>query len=445
VICGPFRSTLPTGVGRHPPRLALWCERITGFHLLKTKAGGSRRYRYQDRLGRRRVATLGRYPAKSPAAASEEALTCLNEKRDALAEQERERMQARQEAELAKTRTLRNYLDGPYSRHQSRKKTGDETLRRIAYAFADWLDRDIATLTAADVRTWQEAREKAGRAHASLQREFSAIKTLLNHATRQDPPVLEHNPLARVALERPAANARTRQLSEKREAARRLLTDTEIQALHAGLEGFAAELRAQRRNSRTHGRAYLPDLDLVAYPHWTIPFTYCALYTGVRPGDLYTLTWEEFNVTFGRLVKTPEKTRHHPDPARIVMDLPKAPTQIMHGWWEQQGKPQAGLVFPSPETGIQLDKKAHLRGWTRIKRLGGLPPDLAFYALRHHFVSALVAAGVPLLTVARLVGHKSASMIERNYGHLCPVAARDALAAFSATVAPAGARQTRGN
>lgn len=417
-------------------RGTLWCERITGFHLLKTKAGGSWRYRYQDRIGRRRVATLGRYPAKSPAAASEQALTYLNEKRDALAEQEQERTQAKQEAELATTRTLRTYLEGPYSRHQARKKTGEETLRRIEHAFPDWLDRDMATLTPADVRVWQTERESAGRAHETLQREFSAIKTLLNHATRQDPPILAENPLVRVTLERPADSARSRERTERRASARRLLTDAEIQALHAGLEGFADELRRQRRSSRTHGKPNLPDLDTVAYPNWSIPFTYCALYTGMRPGDLYSLTWQEFNVNFGRLVKTPEKTRHHPHPAQIIMDVPAPLLDVMHAWWEQHGKPQSGLVFPSPETGEQFDKKAHRRGWVRIKKLGGLPPDLAFYSLRHHFISALVAAGVPLLTVARLAGHKSASMIERNYGHLCPNAARDALAAFSKSVAP---------
>src|SRR5690606_13771171 len=125
-------------------------------------------------------------------------------------------------------------------------------------------------------------------------------------------------------------------------------------------------------------------------------------------------------------------------PARVVMDMTDDLYRVMRDWWEQQGKPETGLVFPSPITGARMDKKAHGRPWTRVKRLGDLPPSLSFYALRHHFISTLVASGVPLLTVARLVGHKSAAMIESHYGHLCPNAAADALAVFSKAVAKQG-------
>jgi len=417
-------------------RATLWCEKIPGLHLLKLKRGGAWRYRYTDRTGKRRVATIGSYPAKKPQQAAEDAREWRNAGADPLRAKERQRTEAIQAKELAKHRTLEKYLRGPYTRHQDRKKSGGETLAIIKHNFAGWMDRDMATLTRADVKAWQQTREAEGRAHATLQRAFGALKTMLRHATRQDPPVLEANPLESVTLERPTDRARAEELSAERAAARRLLTADEIQGLHAGLSAFSKELRRQRRNSRAHGRGYLPDLDSVTYPHWAIPFTYAALYSGLRPGDLYSLTWQELNVTFGRLAKVPEKTRHHPDPARIVMTLPPDFLEIVRAWWEQNGKPESGLVFPSPETGRRMDKKAHGRAWTRIKKLGGLPDGLTFYSLRHHFISALVAGGVPLLTVAQLSGHKSASMIERHYGHLCPRTAAEALAAFSATVAP---------
>ena len=417
-------------------RATLWCEKIPGFHLLKLKRGGSWRYRYTDLTGKRRVATVGGYPAKKPQEAAEAARDWRNAGADPLREKKARRADAIQADELAEKRTLEKYLRGTYTRHQDRKKTGGETLAIIKHNFADWLDRDMATLTRADVIEWQRKREEDGRAHATLQRAFGALKTLLRHATRQDPPVLDANPLEGVTLERPTDKARTEELSADRAATRRLLTADEIQGLHTGLTAFADELRRQRRNSRAHGKPDLPDLDTLAYPHWGIPFTYTALYTGLRPGDLYSLTWAELNMTFSRLVKIPEKTRHHPDPARIVMTLPPDLLTILRGWWEQQGKPETGLVFKSPETGLRMDKKAHRRAWTRIRKLGGLPEDLAFYALRHNFISTLVAAGVPLLTVAQMAGHKSASMIERHYGHLCPATAADALAAFSKSVAP---------
>lgn len=419
------------------PRDCLNCDMNTGLHLFKTASGASWRYRYWDDDSKRRVATIGKYPAVGPAQAADIARRWRTDDADPLAEKKEAKEQRKQERRDAETRTLQAYLDGIYAKHQSRKKSGDETLARIRHAFPELLGRDMATLRPADIRDWQARREAEGRAHATLARDFGALRTLLRHATRQDPPVLDENPLAKVTLEHPEDNARTRALEDKRKQARRLLTDAEIQRLYAGLDAFAEQCRQKRRNSRAHGKPHLPPLDEVSQPHWFVPFAYCALYTGLRPGDLYTLTWQELNIPSGRLVKTPEKTRYRPKPAEVTMDIVPALKAVMSEWREQAGSPSQGLVFPSPAAktrGAQMDKKAHRAPWNTVKKLGGLPPVLAFYALRHHFISALVAGGVPLFTVARLVGHKSTAMIEKNYGHPSPGAAADAMAMFAGSV-----------
>jgi integrase len=103
----------------------------------------------------------------------------------------------------------------------------------------------------------------------------------------------------------------------------------------------------------------------------------------------------------------------------------------MGKWHLQLGSPTTGLVFPSPTTGHVMDKKAHGTHWKQIILLGGMEAKLDFYSLRHHFISALVSAGVPLLTVAHLAGHKSTAMIEKHYGHLAPDQAADALEMLS--------------
>lgn len=425
-------------IANQPERATLSCNKITGFHLIKLKRGGAWRWRYTNTTGQRRVFTIGKYPAMHPEKAAERALELLLADTDPLTEKRSKRERALSAEDLAQARRFGNYLDGPYAEHQARKKTGSDTLALIRHNFAEWLDADMATLSAADVRKWQKRREREGRAHTTLSRAFGAVKTMLNHAakphSRNDAPVLDENPLQRVALDNPIDDERTQGLVEKREAARRLLTDEEMQGLHIGLERFAEELRRQRRASRKHGKPDLPDLDAVEYPHWFIPFCYVALHTGMRPSDIYSLTWTEANVNFRRITKTPEKTRHHREPAKIVMDMTDALHGVLKRWHEQQDKPQTGLVFPSPVTGNRMDKQAHIKPWKRVKRLGGLPDDLAFYALRHHFISSLAANGVPLLTIARLVGQKSAQMIERHYGHLVPSSAADALNAFSQSI-----------
>lgn len=419
---------------RENERATLWCDRITGFHLLKTKSGGSWRYRYQAADGKRRVATIGRFPAMKPQQAAEKALAWRNEGVDVQAEKVSRKRHALTEAQLAEQRQLGAYLHGPYAKYQGRKRSGPETVALIRRNFPEWLERDMATLGKADVTAWQSRRESDGLAYATIARAYGAMKTMLNRAAKHD-GLMTVNPLRDVHLEQPHFREVDEKITEGR-AARRMLSDDELAALHNGLDAFAEELRAQRRNSRAHGKPDLPDLDAVTYPHWFIPFAYVALYTGLRPGDLFNLTWNELNPNFGRLNTIPQKTRHHRDPARVTMDIPPDLLTIVRAWWEQQGKPDSGLVFPSPVTGAAMDKKSHLKAWRRVRRLGGLPDDLDFYALRHNFISKLVAAGVPLLTVAQLAGHKSAGMIERHYGDLCPTLAADALAAFSRTVAP---------
>ena len=420
-------------------RATLWCEKISGLHLLKTKTGGSWRYRYSDPTGKRRTATVGRYPSMKPQQAAERASAWRNDDVDVLAEKEKADVQAIADQQRAKHRTLRAYLDGPYTRYQDRRRAGEGTLAILRSNFEDLLDRDLASLTRADIETWQSAKEKKGRAHSTLKRAYGALRTMLRQAIVDG--ILDENPLQYVSLEKPLDNDRSKELRKRREATRRPLKKEEIAAFHSGLDAFAEEIRQGRRNSRKHGKPHLADLDAVNYPHWFIPFAKLSLYTGLRPGDLFSLTWNnELNPNFGRLTKTPEKTKHHGDDkaARVEMDLPPDALVVVKAWWTQCGKPDSGLVFPSPVTDKRMDKNAHDKPWRRVKKVSGLPADLTLYALRHHFISSLVARGVPLFAVARLAGHKSVAMIENHYGHLCPDAAKDILRQYGASVSEQG-------
>ena len=49
-----------------------------------------------------------------------------------------------------------------------------------------------------------------------------------------------------------------------------------------------------------------------------------------------------------------------------------------------------------------------------------ITPAVSFHALRHTWASLATMAGVPLLVVARNLGHADTRMVERHYGHLAP-------------------------
>lgn len=420
------------------------CDRITGLRLKGLKAAGvaAWQYRYKDATGKRRVFSLGKFPAIGPAKAASLALAFQQSGNDPFQERASKQRQQRHEARQAAERTVSAYLEGPYSRYQRRKKSGRETMRNICCSFPELLDRDMAGLSKADIEAWQDRREAEGRAFSTLKRAYGALQTMLNHATRQDPPIIESNPLARVRLERPLENDRARALSAKRKDERRLLTDNEKAGLFTGLDAFNELNRTERRKSRDYVKAYKDGFDNVAYAHWFVPFTYLGFYTGLRPGDMYSLTWRELNIPFGRLVKTPEKTKHNPEPAQIRMDLSGTLHDVMRAWWNQCGQPKTGLVFQSERAdgpNVKMDKQAHRKAWVKVKELGGLPDSLVFYSLRHNFISTLVANPAwSLHDVAKLAGHKTVAMIEAHYGHLSPRAQASAISALEQSLPASG-------
>src|SRR5262249_20576238 len=49
-----------------------------------------------------------------------------------------------------------------------------------------------------------------------------------------------------------------------------------------------------------------------------------------------------------------------------------------------------------------------------------ITPAIGFHGLRHTWASLAVMAGMPLLVVAKNLGHADTRMVEKHYGHLAP-------------------------
>ncbi len=279
----------------------------------------------------------------------------------------------------------------------------------------------MGDITRADVERWQAEQESADkpRAFSTLKRSFDALCGLLAHAAERD--VIPTNPLARVNLQRPALN--DDDLAEQA-SQRRYLEPDEVKALFAGLEAYQQEKREQRRNSRAHGKAYLPDLDHVTYVDHVMPWVLTMYYTGFRPGDITGLRWEHVNLAFKTIRKTIEKTaHHHAEP--MTFPLSSAAAYVLNAWHEQQDKPKSGLVFPNPQTGKRFDRTAMQKPWARVRTLAGLPDELVLYTLRHNFASQLVMAGADLLAVSKLMAHSDIQTTIQHYAHLRPDHTRD--------------------
>lgn len=411
-------------LAKNPPASDVWDTDLAGFHIRHGKRGLIFRLYYRTKTGQRRMLTLGAYGPLTAVMAREraaEALAIVAQGGDPRAMLE----DAKADAIHQQQQTLSAYLDGPYAVVQRRKKDGHASLARIRRAFASWLDRPMGSLTRADVERWQGERETRGEAFSTSTRHLGALSTLLTHAAERQ--VIPANPLAGIKLQKPAMSddEMAGQTSQ-----RRYLEPAEVQALFGGLDAYQEQKREQRRNSRAHGKAYLPSLDGVAYVDHISPWIQTMYYTGLRPGDLFGLRWEHVNLAFRTIRKTIEKTAHHrPEPRTFPLSTPAV--DVLKVWHQQQGTPKAGLVFPSPRNGKRMSGTAMQKPWAHIRKLAGLPDDLLLYSLRHNFASQLVMAGTDLLTVSKLMAHSGIQTTIQHYAHLSPDHASNAVEAFA--------------
>ncbi|WP_239496087.1 site-specific integrase [Salinicola peritrichatus] len=399
---------------------------LPGFHVRAGKRGLTFRLYYRTKVGKQRILTLGRYGTLTAAQAREDAKEAL-----AIVAQGGDPRGILEEAKIESARqqqqTLRAYLEGPYTAFQNRRKDGQGTLSRISRDFSDWLDRPMGNLTRADVERWQadqEVKEKP-RAFSTLKRSYDALAALLAHAAERK--VIPVHPLKGVKLQKPAF---TEEELAELGSERRYLEPHEVEALFVGIEAYQDEKRQQRRRSRQHGKAYLPDLDHVPYVDHVVPWILTMFYTGFRPGDLFGLRWEHINLTFATIRKTIEKTAHkRPEPQ--TFPLSGSAVEVLKTWHRQQGQPSVGLVFPSPRTGKRLDRTAMQKPWAAVRKLAELPEDLQLYTLRHNFASQLVMAGTDILTVSKLMAHSSIETTIQFYAHLAPEHKREAVEVFA--------------
>lgn len=77
---------------------------------------------------------------------------------------------------------LRKYIPHTNSAHA---RYGKGTLQIIKRCFSHLFDRDVASLTKADVKAWQIARREQGIRRETLVRDYGAFKAMLNYGKRR--------------------------------------------------------------------------------------------------------------------------------------------------------------------------------------------------------------------------------------------------------------------
>ena len=91
---------------------------------------------------------------------------------------------------------------------------------------------------------------------------------------------------------------------------------------------------------------------------------------------------------------------------------------------------RAGSEIMLCKTNGQAWRASHqLRPTAQACQHAKIDPPISFHALRHALASHAVMNGVPLLVVAKNLGHADTRMVEKHYGHLAPSYIADAIRA----------------
>jgi integrase len=147
------------------------------------------------------------------------------------------------------------------------------------------------------------------------------------------------------------------------------------------------------------------------------PLVQAALQTGARYGELCRLQVHDFNADSGTIAIRQSKSGK----ARHIVLTGEGQTFFGHM--------AAGRSGAEPMFRKLWGKSHQARPMRTAVERAKIKPAIGFHGLRHTWASHAVMNGVPLMVVARNLGHADTRMVERFYGHLAPSFIVDAIRA----------------
>ena len=130
--------------------------------------------------------------------------------------------------------------------------------------------------------------------------------------------------------------------------------------------------------------------------------------TGMRKGEMLRLKWDDINLLNGVIqvgkTKSPAGLRAVPISAECKAELLR--------WRNLVGPEYSQWVFPNFENRRHRLQNGGRKAWANTLKKAGLP-YFPMSNFRHTFASRMTTAGVPMLTIAHLIGHSSTAIVPR--------------------------------
>jgi integrase len=151
------------------------------------------------------------------------------------------------------------------------------------------------------------------------------------------------------------------------------------------------------------------------------PLAQAALQTGCRYSELARLQVADFNPDTGTLAIRQSKSGK----ARHVVLTDEGVL-----FFRELTAGRRGSEIMLRKANGEVWRASHqLRPTAQACMHAKIDPPISFHALRHTWASHAVMNGVPLLVVAKNLGHADTRMVEKHYGHLAPSYIADAIRA----------------
>lgn len=383
-------------------RQRIWDGEISGFYALVTTGGRISFYLRYTLNGLVRDYPLGRWGSITLTEARKLAKQAAGRVAAGI-DVHLERKQKRLEEKHKKHATLGAFIDGHHAAYlKTETRCGEKTLSDLRRCFGPWFKLPMSEISEWKVVRWRQDQLKLGLKNGSINRPVTHLRSALNHAFRRG--VIDRHPLQHL-----------RPLKEDILGRIRFLSPDEEKRLRKALLEREQRRRLERAKYndwlRNRKQPTVPDHPIGGYTDHVMPLVLLAMLTGLRRGELLSLTWADYNkhaanlVVHGERAKS-KRTRHVPLCSEAV--------DVIERWHRQCNT--SGKIFTNPHTGDAL--KDFKKAWDRLRTAAKLT-DFRFHDLRHHFASSLVMREVDLNSVRELLGHSDLKMTLR-YAHLAP-------------------------
>jgi integrase len=277
-------------------------------------------------------------------------------RREALRVEDGIKQNARRKRKLGKEWTLHDALNHYWNDHAKDTRGSKTTLAKLAKLREHLGEKTlIADLKSADIMDYRAKRRGEGLKPHSINRDIATLQAAMNHAHELygQPPV--NIPWGRVKVEEPAH--RTRFLSR---------------------EEYDALMLKASANLR--------------------PIIAFAVATGLRKGNILSLTWDQVNMSAGRVNVLLKGNKRHS--VRITPPV------------------RALLSTLGERVGKVFDTTNFRREWAKAVK-GAKLKDFRFHDLRHTNASWARIAGADLADICDALGHSGVAVTMR-YAHLTP-------------------------